>query len=53
MGDDLRKEINDKFCTKGTFTDHKADSDAEFAMARKRLDDLEKESKRIATRQAE
>lgn len=53
MGDDLRKEMNDKFVTKPTFKDFKNQTDDDFSGVKKRLDDLEKEQKRIAERQAQ
>ena len=43
MGDDLRKEMNDKFVTKPVFQDLKNNTNDEFAGVKKRLDDLEKE----------
>lgn len=52
LGDDLRKEMNEKFVTKPTFQEQKANTDAEFSGVKKRLDDLEKEQKRIAERNA-
>jgi hypothetical protein len=53
MGDDLRKEMNDKFVTKPTFQDLKNHTDDENAAIKKRLDDLEKELKRMAERKAQ
>ena len=53
MGDDLRKEMNDKFVTKPTFQDLKNNTNDEFSGVKKRLDDLEKEQKRIAERTAQ
>jgi hypothetical protein len=43
MGDDLRKETNDKFVTKPAFQDLKNNTNDEFSGVKKRLDDLEKE----------
>ena len=53
MGDDLRKEMNDKYVTKPNFQELKNETHDEFGGVKKRLDDLEKEQKRIAERSAQ
>lgn len=53
MGDDLRKEMNEKFATKKSLGELKSQTDTDFGDVRKRLDALEKEQNRLATRLAE
>jgi len=48
LGDDLRKEMNDKFATKKNLDSHKTATDVELGDIKKRLDALEKENARVA-----
>jgi hypothetical protein len=48
LGDDLRKEMNDKFATKKQLEAHKTFTDVELGDIKKRLDALEKENARQA-----
>lgn len=53
LGDDLRKEMDEKYATKKALKDHITGCDVEFGDIKKRLDALEKDSSRLGTRLAE
>ena len=52
MGDELRKEMDDKFATKKSLADLKSNTDTEFAGVKRRIDALEAEQNRIAEKTA-
>jgi predicted nuclease with TOPRIM domain len=52
MGDELRKEMDDKFATKKSLGDLKSNTDTEFAGVKRRIDALEAEQNRIAEKTA-
>lgn len=53
LGDDLRKEFDEKFATKKQLKTHETNCDVEFTDIKKRLDAIEKENTRLNTRMAE